>query len=178
MYSFFLVSQPANLIVTGLWYIISLSKSREKEGVLMKYSVRLSDAIHILSYIEIFQGTDLSSETIAKSVNTNPVTVRKIMGELKKAHLIKTQNGKAEPKLTKSASDISLFEIYKSVDKEGALFHADKNTEPNCLIGSKIQTVLEDTYDDLQQIVEQKMKDIFLSDIIDSLTSHIGVPIA
>lgn len=139
----------------------------------MKYSVRLSDAVHILSYIEIFQDTDLSSGSIAKSVNTNPVRVRKFMGDLRKSNLIETQNGKADPKLTKRVADISLYEIYKSVDKDSTLFHTDKNTEPNCPIGSNIQTVLEDAYGYLQQTVEEKMKTIFLSEITNSLISKI-----
>ena len=49
----------------------------------MKYSVKFSDAIHIMSYLEIYKGTDLSSDTIARSVEANAVSVRKIMSELK-----------------------------------------------------------------------------------------------
>ncbi|WP_163654738.1 Rrf2 family transcriptional regulator [Listeria sp. PSOL-1] len=138
----------------------------------MKYSVRFSDAIHILSYIEIFQGTDLSSETIARSVRTNPVTVRKIMGDLKKSQLIHTSNGKANPMLSKSATEISLYDIYKSVEKDTSIFHTDKNTAPNCLVGRNIQKVLEEKYDDLQQILEEKMKAIFLAEIIEGVTAE------
>ena len=65
----------------------------------MKHSVKFSDAIHILVYIEMLQGTDLSSEVIAKSVNANPVSVRRIMSSLKKAGLIISQSGKANPAL-------------------------------------------------------------------------------
>ena len=51
----------------------------------MKYSLQFSDAIHILAYIEIFQQTDLlSSEMIAKSIETSAANVRKIMSKLKK----------------------------------------------------------------------------------------------
>lgn len=132
----------------------------------MKYSVRLSDAIHILAYIQIFQGTDLSSEAIAKSVQTNPVTVRKIMGDLRKANLIKTESGKAAPSLVMPPEEISLATIYKAVEKDPAIFHSDKNTAPNCLVGGNIQKVLDQKYIFLQQSVENKMKTIFLSEII------------
>lgn len=51
----------------------------------MKYSIQMSDTIHILAYIEIFKDTNfLSSEMIAKSVETNAANVRKIMSSLKK----------------------------------------------------------------------------------------------
>lgn len=52
----------------------------------MKYSLQFSDAIHILAYIEIFQETNLlSSEMIAKSIETSAANVRKIMSKLKKS---------------------------------------------------------------------------------------------
>ncbi len=68
----------------------------------MKYSLQLSDAIHILAYIHIFQGTDLlSSDMIASSIETNPTNVRKIMSQLKKADLIHTTRGNQHPYLRK-----------------------------------------------------------------------------
>lgn len=137
----------------------------------MKYSVRFSDAIHILVYIQIFQGIDLSSDTIAKSVQTNPVTIRKIMSDLRKANLVKTESGKATPSLVMPPEKISLAIIYKAVEKSSALFHSDKNTDPNCLIGGNIQKVLDQKYIYLQQSVENEMKTIFLSEIIEGILS-------
>ncbi|WP_242590358.1 Rrf2 family transcriptional regulator [Candidatus Enterococcus courvalinii] len=61
--------------------------------------------------------------------------------------------------------EISLTSIYKAVEKASAIFHSDKNTAPNCLIGGNIQKVLDQTYIYLQQSVENEMK-TFLSDII------------
>ena len=50
----------------------------------MKYFLQFSDALHILAYIEIFQETNkLSSEMIAKSIETSAVNVQKIMSKLK-----------------------------------------------------------------------------------------------
>ena len=85
----------------------------------MKYSIQFSDAIHILAYIEICKGTDaLSSEMIAKSVETNPANVRKIMSQLKKSGLILTQIGKPNPTLAKRPENITLLEIYKSIKRK------------------------------------------------------------
>ena len=52
----------------------------------MKISTRFSDAIHLLAFIDIYKGKiPLSSENIAGSIETSPVMVRKLMGELRKA---------------------------------------------------------------------------------------------
>ena len=125
----------------------------------MKYSTKYSDAIHILAYIEMLKGTDLSSDRIAQSVETNPAYVRRIMSDLRTAGLIESQRGKAEPKLLKKPEEITLLDIYSSVEKDQRLLHIDKKTNPNCLIG----------YERLQKKIELEMQQITLADIIDKL---------
>ena len=51
----------------------------------MKFSHKLSDAVHLLVYIEIFPDDDLSSRAIARSIVTNPSMVRSLMMDLRKA---------------------------------------------------------------------------------------------
>ena len=45
----------------------------------MKYSTKLSDAVHIMAFIAIHQEYDLSSAVIADSIQTNPAFVRQII---------------------------------------------------------------------------------------------------
>lgn len=138
----------------------------------MKYSIQYSNAIHILAYIEIFKGTDiLSSEMIARSVETNPANIRKIMSNLKRAGLINTVTGKAQPTLAKQPEEISLLDIYRSIEGETNLIEVDHKTNPNCLVGANIQTVLTEKYAQLQESVEAEMKQISLAEIITDLAS-------
>lgn len=147
------------------------NKSREKGwDIQMKYSVKFSDAIHILVYIEMLQGTDLSSEVIAKSVNANPVSVRRIMSSLKKADLITSQSGKANPKLGRDPENISFYDIYQAIDEEQQIFRVDEKTAPACIVGGNIQGVLAEKYNQLQRSVELEMQQINLADIIHSVS--------
>lgn len=138
----------------------------------MKYSVKLSHAIHILAYIEMFQGTDLSSKVIAQSINSHPASVRKIMSHLNKSELINTQMGKANPKLSKNPSQITLFDILESVEKDFSLFHNDDTPAPDCIIGGNIQNTLADRYQQLQEILETEMAQITLEDIIKDISFY------
>lgn len=133
----------------------------------MKYSVQFSDAIHILAYIEMSQGTTLlSSQNIADSVETNPSNVRKIMSHLKKSNLIITANGQAGAVLAKSPEEISLLDIYKSIEGENHLIQVDPKTNPACFVGGNIQGVLSEQYALLQETIEKEMGQITLSSII------------
>ncbi len=133
----------------------------------MKYSIQLSDAIHILAYIEIFKNTDwLSSEMIAKSVETNSANIRKIMSQLRKSNLIITQVGKPNPTLAKRPEEISLLDIYKSIEGNTNLIQVDPKTNPNCIVGANIQEVLAEKYTLLQRSIEKEMSEITLDSFI------------
>ena len=59
----------------------------------MKISSRFTMAVHILALLALEKNTLCTSEWIAKSVNTNPVVVRRIIGKLKKAGLVNVRPG-------------------------------------------------------------------------------------
>ena len=82
----------------------------------MKYSTRLSDAVHLLLFVHLNSGQPLSSEAIAKSICTNPSYVRQMMAKLKAAGLLNSNRGQAKPSLGQAAEDISLLDVYRAVE--------------------------------------------------------------
>lgn len=135
----------------------------------MKFSYRLSDAIHILAYIAICSDEDLSSRAIAMSIGSNASVVRNTMRDLKSAGLIKTKVGSAQPLLERHPSEINLFEIYQAINKSQPLLHVDPKTNPNCKVGGNIQETLTEVYTDIEQAVLVKMKSYSLEDIIEEI---------
>lgn len=134
----------------------------------MKYSTKLSDAVHIMAFIEINQDFDLSSTAIATSIQTNPAFVRQIMMKLRKAGLMSSVTGHAKPSLAKPAEQITLLEIYKAVEGDKPLLHLDTHTNPECGVGVNIQLALLDYYQEIQKMAEEHMNQISLQDIIKS----------
>lgn len=132
----------------------------------MKYSTRLSDAVHILVFIHVNEGKGLTSDRIAESVRTNPAFVRKIMSELKDAGLITSVRGHPLPSLSRDPSDISLLDVYRAVEEGKPLLHLDTHTNPECGDGVRIQLSLKDFYDRIQRNIESEMSGISLEDII------------
>lgn len=133
----------------------------------MKYSTKLSDAVHVLALIAIHQDDfDLSSTSIAVSVQTNPGCIRQIMMKLRQAGLMSSVAGHVKPTLAKPAEQISLLDIYKAVEGNKPLLHLDTHTNPECGVGMNIQFALQDYYDQVQQDAEISMSKISLQDII------------
>ena len=139
-----------------------------KEFLIMKYSTKLSDTVHVMVLIAINQEKSLSSASIAESVHTNPGFVRQLMLKLKKAGLMTSVAGHARPSLSKPADQITLLDIYKAVEGEKPLLHLDTHTNPDCGIGINIQLSLQGFYDEIQKTAEGKMNTITLQDIINT----------
>ena len=125
----------------------------------MKYSMRFSDTIHVLAYIAILHDTaPLTSQAIAASVETNPSNIRRIMASLKKAGLIKTTVGKPQPALTRAPEQISLLDIFNSLDEADTnLIQVDPKTNPDCVVGGNIQDALNAQYAHFQNVFQDEM---------------------
>lgn len=135
----------------------------------MRYSTKLSDSIHILSYIYLFSTNDLSSKAISESIQTNPASVRRLMTKLREADLLKTTPGMAKPKLNRSPEKITLYDIYEAVEGGTKLFHVNPHTNMNCPAGANIQKVLESKYENIQLAAEKQLAKETLADVISEL---------
>lgn len=113
----------------------------------MSTSTRFAVAIHILTNITLCRGQTVRSEDIARSVNTNPTVVRRILGALAEAGLTYSQMGQGGGALlARPAEAISLLDVYRAVeDQPYFMLH---RTRPNdaCYIGHAITPVLEQEF--------------------------------
>ncbi|WP_373841548.1 Rrf2 family transcriptional regulator [Limosilactobacillus sp.] len=139
----------------------------------MKISTRFSDSIHILAFINIYAGKiPLTSNNIASSIETSPVVVRRLMSRLRKAGLLNTVHGAAEPRLAKAADQISLYDVFLATEGEKHLFTIDKKTNPDCIVGGNIQQTLTAYYHEAEIAAEAKLAQTSLQDVINTILVH------
>ena len=134
----------------------------------MKYSTKLSDAVHILVLIAVNPLENLTSSKIAESVHTNPAFIRQLMSLLKKGGIIKSTAGHARPELAVPCDELTLYDVYKAVEGDKPLLHLDTHTNPECGAGVNIQLSLAEYYDMIQLACEEKMKSVTLVHIIET----------
>lgn len=131
----------------------------------MKYPTRLSDAIHIVLYVAVNQGENLSSAAIAASVRTHPSYVRQLMSAMSKAGLLVCSSGQASPRLGRPLDEISLLDVYRAVEGDKPLLHQDTDTNPDCGVGVCIQHAIRDCFDEIQRAAEESMASISLRNV-------------
>lgn len=142
----------------------------------MKYSTKVSDAVHILAFIVLNPKGSLSSDSIAESLHTNPGCVRQLMSALRRAGLLLSVKGHLKPSLSRNPSDITLLDVYKAVEGEKPLLHLDTHTNPDCGVGIHIQLSLQDYFDQVQETAEKEMRKITLQDILERYQEKLLLP--
>lgn len=108
----------------------------------------------------------ITSSHLARSVNVNPVLVRKEVVNLKSRKLIISKEGKnGGLKLARPATDIKLSEIFSVVKGNNHILEFSKNEgNPNCEIGSQIKEKLGDLYEELDHLIENSLSNTTLEE--------------
>lgn len=135
----------------------------------MSRNCRFAVSVHVCAVLALNEGSPATSDWIAKSVNTNPVVVRRILSALGKAGLVKSQRGTAGGSSLARASDaISLLDIARAVDEdEGPALHRGPN--PTCPVGAYIQPVLTDIIAEAEAARERELAKLTLAEVVGRL---------
>ncbi|TXK84949.1 Rrf2 family transcriptional regulator [Paenibacillus sp. N3.4] len=139
-------------------------------------SSRFSMAVHILSMITL-DPLYSTGDRIARSINSNPVVIRRIMAQLKKAGYIETKAGVAGASLRVSPERLTLLNIYRAVESvEGnQLFNFHKDPDPNCSVGMNIESVLVPQLSHAQMAMEYELASVTLAQIVEQLRTKANV---
>src|SRR5437899_1327567 len=139
----------------------------------MSGNSRLTLAVHTLTWmarrmVDYDDQYDFStSREIAESVNTNPVTLRELLGMMEEQGLVTVQRGSnAGWKLAHKPEEITLLEVYKVV-KPHTMFTLH-HTPPNqqCPIGCGIGHALQGIYANVQDAMEQELARTTIADVL------------
>ena len=134
----------------------------------MQISSRFTLAVHILICIDTFKDEyKVTSDFLAGSTNINPVMVRRLLGQLKKAGMIDVMRGTGGAVITKPLNEISFLDIYKAVEcvDNGELFHFHENPNPTCPVGRNIHNILDEKLMRVQMAWERELASITLEDV-------------
>lgn len=111
----------------------------------MQFSTRLPIATHILLVIAEYSPHEkITSTVLAESINVNPVVVRKVLGQLKKAGLVHVEAGIGGATLAREPAEITLWDVFCAVEDNDALFHLHENPNPKCPVGRNIHALLNE----------------------------------
>lgn len=124
-------------------------------------------AVHVLTMLACRKDENVKSDYLAGSVNTNPVVVRRLLGQLSQAKLVISQTGAAGgTRLARCPDSINLAEVYKAVScGEVFALHA-KSPSQDCPVGKNIEAALCGIQKEIDRTVGEKLSKYTLLDVI------------
>ncbi len=139
----------------------------------MNTNSRFAVAIHILTLLARRHPEPLTSARMANSVTTNPVVLRRLLGDLRRAGLVESRPGNSGGwRLCRQPEQITLLDCYLAV-REGSLFGLPvQKPNPHCSVGRTITQSLCEIFQEAEQALQERLAQIDLAQVV----ARIGAP--
>ena len=140
---------------------------------------RLTMALHALGMIAVegpkAPGAPITSEALAASINTNPVVVRRVLADLRRAGLVETRRGVGGGVvLARRPERITLQAVWEALESQEQLFgRHPAGPNPACPVGRCVAEYLEGLYGDAEAALKASLGERTLADLQRDVAAHL-----
>lgn len=135
----------------------------------MHLSTKYSIAVHCLIFIYEYSGNiKVTSELLALSTGSNPVTIRNILSSLKKDGILSVKFGTGGATICCPLKEITLYRIYAAIEPDflAKLIGIHPAPSPTCPVGKNIHHVLDISYQKVRDDLCRSLQSVTLEEII------------
>jgi Rrf2 family protein len=141
----------------------------------MLTNTHFSIAVHVLVALAYNEGRVVSSDDLAKTVDTNPSFLRGLIGQLRDAGLVETRLGKGGGSvLARPAREISLAEVYRAVETSPGLPVHGCDRRSRCAVARNMHKVLADLETRLDGAVTAELEKTTVAGLVADYVSPSG----
>lgn len=135
----------------------------------MHLSTKYSIAVHCLIFIYEYGGhKKVTSELLALSTGSNPVTIRNILSSLKKDGIVSVRFGTGGATICCPLEEITLYRIYSAMEPDflSKLIGVHPAPSPFCPVGKNVHNVLDISYRKIRDDLCRSLQSVTLEEII------------
>ncbi|MCW5682528.1 MAG: Rrf2 family transcriptional regulator [Xanthobacteraceae bacterium] len=123
---------------------------------------RLSGILHVLLHMAESRGP-VTSETLARAMQTNPVVVRRVMGSLREQGYVRSEKGHGGGwSLQCDFSRVTLRDIHEALGGSSLLAIGNRNEKPQCLVELAVNAALDDAFRDAEALLLARFGEVTL----------------
>ncbi|GAA2211428.1 Rrf2 family transcriptional regulator [Nonomuraea monospora] len=137
----------------------------------MSLSSRTAVAIHALTLLGRRHETSLTSAEIADSLESNPVLVRRILGSLRDADLVRSTEGRGGGwSLARAPREITLYDAFAAVEPGPIISRHPHPPSASCEVGRNIQALLEVEFQDAERAMAERLAATTIAHLLGRVT--------
>lgn len=127
---------------------------------------RFSTSVHIMTALACAKDCLVTSPTLAHSVRTSPIVVRRLVSKLVEHGLVKSFRGKTGGiELARGADQITLRDIYEATTDKPLLAVSEKPAQKSCVVSCAMGKILDDVVMGLENRSLEYLQGIKLSEL-------------
>jgi len=113
----------------------------------------LSGVLHVLLHMAEAEGP-VTSETMAKAMQTNPVVIRRIMAGLRDAGFVRSEKGHGGGwTIARDLALVTLRDVYAALGSPELFALSNRTEAPDCLVEQAVNAALDDAFRDAEALL-------------------------
>ncbi len=129
----------------------------------MRRDTRLSGVLHVVLHLAQHE-RPLTSEQLAKAIDTNPVVVRRVMAGLREQGYVRSEKGHGGGwTLACDLSKVTLRDIYAALGSPSLLAIGNRTETPGCLVEEAVNAALNQSFQDAESVLLARLGKVTLA---------------
>jgi DNA-binding IscR family transcriptional regulator len=121
--------------------------------------------LHVLLHMAE-QGGPVTSETLAKAMQTNPVVIRRVMAGLRERGYVHSEKGHGGGwTLACDLSKLTLRDVYEAVGEPSLLAIGNRTETPSCLVEQAVNAALGRAFDEAEALLLSRFGAVTLAQL-------------
>jgi DNA-binding IscR family transcriptional regulator len=140
----------------------------------MKTDGRLSAILHALLHIHAV-GRPMTSEELARHMNTNPVVVRRTMAGLRRAGLVRSERGRGGGwEIARDLDAVTLRDIHEALGAPAVLSIGVRLEHPACAVEQAVNRALKPAFAEAEALLVEKLGGVTLGTLAAEFAPHLA----
>ncbi|MET0343523.1 MAG: Rrf2 family transcriptional regulator [Polyangiales bacterium] len=138
----------------------------------MKRDSRLSVALHVLLHMEDL-GEVVTSETLGPMMQMNPVVVRRTIGGLREAGIVRSEKGHGGGwSLARPLAEVTLADVYTALGLSAPFSIGPRDAQPRCALERAANHALTGALDEAESVLMARLGAISVADLVAGLPAR------
>ena len=138
----------------------------------MKRDSRLSGVLHVLLHMAE-AGAPMTSEQLAKAMQTHPVVIRRILGGLRDAGFVHSEKGHGGGwTIAKNLAGITMRDVYDAIGRPALMAMSNRTDAPGCLVEQAVNRSLTSAFSDAEALLVSRLADVTLAELAADFRHH------